>query len=43
MAANDSSQKARQLKEKLEMCKDFIKNAQREAQEDLAECQEDYM
>ena len=42
MAANDSNQKVRQLKEKLEMCKDFIKNAQKEAEKDLAECQKDY-
>lgn len=42
MAANDRNQKIRQLKEKLEICKDFIKNGQKETEKDLAECQKDY-
>ena len=42
MAANDRNQKILQLKERLEMCKEFIKNAPKEAQEELAECQHDY-
>ena len=42
MAVNDRDQKIRQLKEKLEMCKEFIKNEPKEAQKELAECQQDY-
>ena len=42
MATNDRNQKIRQLKEKLEMCKEFIKNEPKEAQKELAECQQDY-
>lgn len=42
MAANDRKQEVLRLKHLLEECKDFIKNGQKEAQEDLIECQQDY-
>ena len=42
MSANDNRQKLLQLKQELEKCKKFIKTAQKEAENDLMECQIDY-
>ena len=42
MAANDNSQKVAQLKQQLEECNAFIKNAKKETEDELMECQKDY-